>query len=68
MRDDGQGGETLLAGTSERLRRRDPVAVVEEVFGQVLETAGVRRDELDYVATTGEGEDRPLRAPATSTA
>jgi len=56
MRDDGQGDETMLAGHAERLRRRDPLPVVEAALGIVLEKAGVRRDELDYVATTGEGE------------
>ncbi|MFV1958414.1 MAG: BadF/BadG/BcrA/BcrD ATPase family protein, partial [Planctomycetota bacterium] len=56
FRDEGPGRETMLAGRSERLRRRDPLPVVEIVLGNVLEEAGIRRDELDYIATTGEGE------------
>ena len=56
MRDDGNGDETMLAGMSRRLRRRDPLPVTELTLDEVLEKAGVRRDELDYIATTGEGE------------
>ena len=56
VRDDGAGEETLLAGVTKRLRRRDPLPVTELALGEALEKAGVRRDELDYIATTGEGE------------
>jgi len=56
VRHDELGRETLLAGRGERLRRRDPLPVTESVLEAVLAEAGVRRDELDYVATTGEGE------------
>ena len=56
MRDDGNGDETMLAGMSRRLRRRDPLPVTELTLDEVLEKAGLRRDELDYIATTGEGE------------
>ncbi len=56
VRDDGHGGEALLAGQSERLRRRDPLPVTQALLEQVLADADVRRDELDYIATTGEGE------------
>ncbi len=46
----------------ERIRRRDPHAVTEELFH---EDAGPRRAsrarDLDYVATTGEGELVPFR-------
>jgi benzoyl-CoA reductase subunit D len=56
MRDDGAGGETMLAGHSERLRRRDPLPVVDVALDLALGEAGVRREDLDYIATTGEGE------------
>ncbi len=52
----GRVHETMLAGHSERLRRRDPLPVVDMALDLALEQAGVRREELDYIATTGEGE------------
>ena len=48
----------LLASHVSRIRRRDLKAVVDEVFLAAVEAAGV--DVLDYVATTGEGEDIPF--------
>lgn len=56
IRDEGPGRETMLSGVSKRLRRRDPLPVTELALEEALEKAGLRRDELDYVATTGEGE------------
>ncbi len=56
VRSDASGREVLLAGHGERLRRRDPLPVTEAALEAALSAAGVRRDELDYVATTGEGE------------
>ena len=41
-----------------RVRRRDVAEVVEEVFGAAVDGGGV--DEIDYIATTGEGERRPF--------
>jgi benzoyl-CoA reductase subunit D len=55
------GEETLLGSGDERIRRRDPVAVATGLFDQVLAGAGVDRDALAYVATTGEGELIPFR-------
>jgi benzoyl-CoA reductase subunit D len=45
----------------ERIRRRDPKEVAEQLFGESLEQAGVRQGDLDYVATTGEGETVDFR-------
>ncbi|MCP3978675.1 MAG: benzoyl-CoA reductase subunit D [bacterium] len=45
-----------LAGHSERIRRRDARDVATDVFQACLREAGIERDDLDYVATTGEGE------------
>jgi len=56
LRTDGAGTETMLAGVTKRLRRRDPLPVSEMALDEALEKAGVRRDEIDYIATTGEGE------------
>jgi benzoyl-CoA reductase subunit D len=46
----------MLAGRTVRIRRRDPMAVVDDVFAETIAAAGVDRDGLAYVATTGEGE------------
>jgi benzoyl-CoA reductase subunit D len=56
FRDEGANRQQMLAGHCERLRRRDPLPVTEIALEAALEAAGLRRDELDYVATTGEGE------------
>ncbi|MCC6671015.1 MAG: benzoyl-CoA reductase subunit D [Planctomycetes bacterium] len=50
------GPERLLTTYAERLRRRDPLEVAEACYDAVLAQAGLRRDQLSYVATTGEGE------------
>lgn len=52
------GDAELLAKASGRIRRRDISSVIDEVFGRAVDEAGV--DALDYVATTGEGEDVPF--------
>jgi benzoyl-CoA reductase subunit D len=48
----------ILAHTTTRIRKRIVAQVVEETFEAVRSAAGV--DEIDYVATTGEGEDTPF--------
>ena len=45
----------------ERVRKRDSLAVVETAYDAALAEAGVPRDVVDYVATTGEGESVPFR-------
>jgi len=59
--DDGDGGAQVLTTRCERIRRRDPQAVVREVFDEALETIGTDAADLAYVATTGEGEMVPFR-------
>jgi benzoyl-CoA reductase subunit D len=54
----GEGGDTLLAHASSRIRRREVSKVVDEVFRAAAASAGV--GEIHYVATTGEGEDIPF--------
>ncbi len=56
LQDRGPAGATLTARVVERLRRRDPLQVVEGALQQALQAAGLRRGQIDYVATTGEGE------------
>ncbi|MEK6629637.1 MAG: benzoyl-CoA reductase subunit D, partial [Acidobacteriota bacterium] len=55
------GGERLLAGQSERIRRRDPLTIAHEAFEAAIDEAGVARRDVAYVATTGEGESIPFR-------
>ncbi len=52
------GREDVLAKRVGRIRRREIWRVVDEVFGAALGDCDV--DHIDYVATTGEGEDIPF--------
>jgi benzoyl-CoA reductase subunit D len=54
--EDAGGGARMLAGATGRIRRRDPLPVVEETLQTVLDRAGVARGDLSYIATTGEGD------------
>jgi len=57
LADGGSDDRTrVLVGRSERIRRRDPQKVAGELFEACLQEADLRRDDLDYIATTGEGE------------
>ncbi len=58
---DGEGAERLVAGRSERIRRRDTHVVADDLFKDLLKEAQLDRDRLGYVATTGEGETIPFR-------
>jgi len=58
---DAAGGERLVAGRAERIRRRDVSTVAEDLYRDVLAEAGVTADELGYIATTGEAEIVPFR-------
>jgi benzoyl-CoA reductase subunit D len=51
----GAEGATLLSHYVSRVRRRDIHSVIDETFGKALQASDV--DHVDYVATTGEGED-----------
>lgn len=54
------GSEEWLSKCSLRIRQRDPMQLAREAFDQVLEDAGVTEQDIDYVATTGEGEAIPF--------
>jgi benzoyl-CoA reductase subunit D len=56
MEDTADERTRMLVGRNERIRRRDPKHVVDDLFEQCLSEAGLQRDELAYIATTGEGE------------
>ena len=46
-----------LAKRCERIRRRDPMTLAQEGYDGVLADAGLAPRDVDYVATTGEGEN-----------
>jgi len=52
--------ETLLARQLLRIRQRDPMELARQAFDQTLEDAGVRAEDVAYVASTGEGEALPF--------
>jgi benzoyl-CoA reductase subunit D len=54
MRADGSAGTLSLR--TDRIRRRDLRKVIHEGFGAALDEAGVKRNDIAYVASTGEGE------------
>ena len=61
MEDKGNGEARMLAGRAERIRKRDLLRLAESAFDETLGEAGVGRDDLRYVATTGEGEHISFR-------
>jgi len=48
--------EEVIATAQDRIRRRDPRVVLDEVYAAALAEAGLKRDDIDYVASTGEAE------------
>ena len=45
-----------LAKRNDRIRQRDPFKLAEEAYHALLEEVGLKGSDVDYVATTGEGE------------
>ena len=54
------GKETWLSRSLLRIRQRDPMELARVAFDHTLEDAGLKEDEIDYVATTGEAETVPF--------
>ncbi len=50
------GRENILARVVERIRKRDPRKVVGIAMAKALSSAGLKREDIDYLASTGEGE------------
>lgn len=50
------GKSDWLARWDARIRQRDPYKLVDESVEFVLGEAGLKRSDIDYIATTGEGE------------
>jgi benzoyl-CoA reductase subunit D len=51
------GQPVWLARCCERIRRRDPMTLAQEGLDSVLAESGLAANEVDYIATTGEGEN-----------
>ena len=54
------GKEIWLSRSLLRIRQRDPMELARVAFDHVLEDAGLKENEIDYVATTGEAETVPF--------
>jgi len=54
------GQSTWLSRFSMRIRQRDPMELSRVAFDQILEDGKVNEKDVDYVATTGEGESIPF--------
>jgi benzoyl-CoA reductase subunit D len=50
------GRETCLVKRVDRMRQRDPLKLAEQIYDDVLAEGGVKRGDVAYCATTGEGE------------
>lgn len=59
--DHGDGRAELRSGRSERMRRRDPRKLAEELFKDLLSATGLEPAALGYVATTGDAEELAFR-------
>ena len=57
-----EGDQTeWLARRADRIRQRDPFELAEKGYDAVLQDAGLSREDVQYVATTGDGETIPFR-------
>jgi benzoyl-CoA reductase subunit D len=50
------GKQACLAKRVDRVRQRDPLALAAQLYDDVLTDAGMKRNDVAYCATTGEGE------------
>ncbi|HLG18500.1 MAG TPA: benzoyl-CoA reductase subunit D [Bdellovibrionota bacterium] len=48
--------EQLLYTRTDRIRRRNLMPVIQENYEEALKGAGIQAKEINYIATTGEGE------------
>ncbi len=56
FRVDDNGNAEWLSRAIHRIRQRDPMELARVSFDAVLADAGVAESDVDYIATTGEGE------------
>src|ERR1700690_3236512 len=50
------GTEKWIGRRTERVRNRDPLVLAGQVYDSLLDGAGLKRADIAYCATTGEGE------------
>jgi benzoyl-CoA reductase subunit D len=55
-----EGKTEWLSRAIHRIRQRDPMGLARVAFDEVLADAGMAESDVDYVATTGEGEGVPF--------
>lgn len=55
-----EDGNKWLAKQTLRIRQRDPLELAGVAYDDCLKEAGLSRDDVGYVATTGEGETVPF--------
>lgn len=55
------GASEWLAKRNDRIRQRDPFELAESAYDFLLKQTGLTREGVQYVATTGEGENVPFR-------
>ena len=55
----GDDGATCLGKRTERVRQRDPFELAETAVDELLSENGLARDDIAYIATTGEAETLP---------
>jgi benzoyl-CoA reductase subunit D len=60
FRVDGSGKPEWLSRAIHRIRQRDPMELARIAYIKVLADAKLTEDDVDYVATTGEGEGVPF--------
>ena len=54
------GKSSWLARRCERIRKRDNMQLARDTYDEVLEEAKLKPADVEYVATTGEGENVPF--------
>ena len=59
--DVSNGEAKWLARSSRRIRRRDPLVLAREGYDGMLEELNLDPEQVDYVATTGDGENISFR-------
>ncbi|MEI8324195.1 MAG: benzoyl-CoA reductase subunit D [Betaproteobacteria bacterium] len=57
FRTDEDGQQHWLAKRCERIRNRDIMTLAHEGYAGVMAQAGLAREDIQYIATTGEGEN-----------